>query len=195
MNINSYINGAFSVGTTTVDSIIDTGLAEANYFLGIPFASRASAAKGVDTNTAEVGTVPSIVKNSLNGLRNPIDTKAGVDDNSAGPLSEVRTTVRNVRNEVRATFDGRRTEEVTAARGNGVVRAQGEVRDAVTKAANDVANALRPGKPAKAADDVGKAPTTVAKSFGDTARKVVKEVRKAAKDTRDAANERPADDE
>ena len=78
---------------------------------------------------------------------------------------------------------------------NGVVRAQGEVRGALAKAANDVVNAVREGKPSKGADEVAKAPTTVAKSFGDTARKVVKEVRQAAKDARDAAKDRTAADD
>ena len=70
------------------------------------------------------------------------------------------------------------------------------MRGAVAKAANDVVNALRVGKPSKAAEEVTNGPTTVAKSFGDTARKVVKEVRQAAKDVREAAKDRVgADDE
>ena len=60
----------------------------------------------------------------------------------------------------------------------------------LANAATDVLNALREGKPSKGADEVTKVSTTVAKNFGDTARKVVKEVRQAAKDARDAAKDR-----
>ena len=100
----------------------------------------------------------------------------------------------NVRNEIRANFNAtdRQTE---GAATNGLVRAQGEVRGAVGKAANDVVNALRVGKPSKATEDGANGPTTVAKSFGDTARKVVKEVRQAAKDARDAAKDRVGADD
>jgi hypothetical protein len=78
--------------------------------------------------------------------------------------------------------------------GNGVVRAQGEVRGAVTTAVSDVTNTLRGGKPSKATEDTT-APTSVAKSFGDTAKKAVSDVRQAAKDTRDAAKNRPTADD
>ena len=41
LNINSYINGVYNVGATTVNSLINTGFAEANYFLGgLPFGRR-----------------------------------------------------------------------------------------------------------------------------------------------------------
>ena len=64
LNINSYINGAYNVGATTVNSLINTGFAEANYFLGgLPFA--ASAQESQVNRTAEVSSVPSIVKHSL----------------------------------------------------------------------------------------------------------------------------------
>ena len=99
-------------------------------------------------------------------------------------------TVRNVRNEIRANFNATERQTEGAAT-NGVVRAQGEVRGAVARAANDVVNAVRAGRPGKAADEVANAPTTVAKSFRDTAKKVVKDVRQAAKDIRDAARTDP----
>ena len=58
------------------------------------------------------------------------------------------------------------------------------------KAVTDVVDALRGGKPSKDAEEATKAPTSVAKSLGETARKVVKDVRQAAKDARDAAKNR-----
>ena len=73
LNINSYVNGAYAVGATTVNALINTGIQEVNYFLGIPFSAQASTqARGLD-RTAEVSTVPSIVKNTLTGVRN-VDT-------------------------------------------------------------------------------------------------------------------------
>ena len=75
------------------------------------------------------------------------------------------------------------------------------MRGAVAKAANDVVNAVRGDKSDGAAEDVAKAPSTVAKSLGDTARKVVKEVRQAAKEgvkprkSREAAKDRVAADD
>ena len=71
LNINTYINAAYDVGATTVNSVINTGFAEANYFLGgLPFA--ASAQQSQVNKTAEVSTVPSIVKHSL-APQNKID--------------------------------------------------------------------------------------------------------------------------
>lgn len=69
------------------------------------------------------------------------------------------------------------------------------MRGAVAKAVNDVADAVRAGRPGKVTEEVAKAPTTVAKGFRDTARQVVKEARQAAKDAREAAKAKPADDE
>ncbi len=140
--------------------------------------------------TAEVSTVPSIVKS-------PVESNV---DTPAGPLGEVAKTVRNVRDELRAGLIERRTDgsnkisETAQDAGNGVVRTQGEIRNAVTKAVSDVTNALRPGKPSKAADGATAAPTNVVKSIGDTARNVVKQVREAAKDARDSVKNRPASD-
>ncbi len=127
-------------------------------------------------------------------MRTRINAGADIDETGAGPLTEVTKTVHNVRNEIRANFNAtdRRTE---GAATNGLVQAQGEVRGAVGKAANDVVNALRVGKPSKAAEDGANGPTTVAKNFGDTARKVVKEVRQAAKDAHDAAKDRVGADD
>ena len=61
---------------------------------------------------------------------------------------------------------------------------------AVKKAVNDVTSALGAGKPSKSADGATTTSTNVVKSFGDTAKKVVKQVRQAAKDARDAAKDR-----
>ena len=86
-----------------------------------------------------------------------------------------------MRNEIRTNFNA--TNRQTLETGtNGVVRAQGQVRGTVGKAANDFANVLHVGRPGKTAQDSATASTNVSKSFGDTARKVVKEVRQAAKD-------------
>ncbi|MFY9918503.1 MAG: hypothetical protein WAL26_08915, partial [Mycobacterium sp.] len=103
--------------------------------------------------------------------------------------------VENITETVRDRIDERRATrsllaESAEADGNGVVRARDVVRGALTKAATDVSDALRPGKPDKSAVGAAKTSTNVAKSMGDTARNVVKKVRQAAKDTRDATKDR-----
>ena len=77
----------------------------------------------------------------------------------------------------------------------GVVQAQGEVRGAVAKAATDVTNAVRAGRPGKVTEEVAKGPTTVATGLRDTATKAVKDVRQAAKDAREASKDRTAADD
>jgi hypothetical protein len=90
---------------------------------------------------------------------------------------------------------GRQVAELAKTVGNGVVRAQGEVRGALANAASDVADAVHPGKPGKVSDDVAKASTTTdTKSLGDTVHKVIKGAQKAAKEARDAAKNGSGDD-
>ena len=48
LNINSYINGAYAVGATTVSSLINTGIQDVNYFFGIPFSAQASTQAGAN---------------------------------------------------------------------------------------------------------------------------------------------------
>ena len=78
--------------------MINTGFAEANYFLGgLPFA--ASTQESQLNKTAEVSSVPSIVKHSL-APQNKVDE-------TPGPLAEVAKTVRNVRTEIRSAITER----------------------------------------------------------------------------------------
>lgn len=191
LNINSYLNGAYDVGATTVNSLINTGFAEANYFLGgLPFT--ASTQQSQLSRTAEVSSVPSTVKNSL-APQNKVDE-------TPGPLAEVAKTVRNVRTEIRSaltergTGDAKQVDDAADAGGNTVVRTQGDARGPLTKAISDVTKAARSGKPDNVGAEVANAPRSIVKSLSDTARKVVKDVRQAAKDARDAAKDRPAAD-
>ena len=164
-------------------SFIKNGIAGLDDFLGLPSLNTANPTAVQEKS--EVSTVPSIVKDSLKGWRNSVDTEVEAQDGPAGPLAGVRKTVRNLRSEIRENLNGK----TSATGGNGVVRAQGEVRGPVGKAVTDVVDALRGGKPNKDATEAT-TPTSVAKSLGETARKVVKEVRQAAKDARDAAKNR-----
>ena len=190
LNINSYLNGAYDVGATTVNSVIQTGINEANYFLGgLPFT--ASTQQSQLDRTAEVSSVPSIVKNTL-APQNKVSE-------APRPLAEAAKTVRNVRTEIQSAFTERRSSDVKQvsdadAAGNDVVRARDKVGGPISKAISDVTKAARPGKSDNVAAEVAKAPTNVVKSIGDTARKVVKDVRQAAKGARDGAKDRPAAD-
>jgi hypothetical protein len=49
----------------------------------------------------------------FNSLRTRINTGADDDQTVGGPLTELTKTVRNVRNEIRANFNGRRTSDAT----------------------------------------------------------------------------------
>jgi hypothetical protein len=182
LNINSYINGAYAVGTTTVNSVIGTALAEASYFLGVPLAASANA-QNAELKTNDVASVPSIVKDSLG-------SKAETGK-PARPLAEVTDTIRNVRNDIRATITDRRGLDAAADKsGNDVVRSLGEVSNPLGKdVASVIRGTLRAGKPDKVATDVADAPKTVAKSVGDAAKNVVKNVRQAVKNVRHAAKE------
>ena len=188
LNINSYINGVYNVGAATVNSLINTGFAEANYFLGgLPFA--ASTQESQLNRTAEVSSVPSTVKHSL-APQNKVDE-------TPGPLADVAKTVRNVRTEIRTSFTERDTTDTkqvsgTDAGGNTVVRTRSEARGPLAKAISDVTKGASSGKPDKVATEVANAPRSIVKSLSDTAKKVVKDVREAAKGARDTAKDRPA---
>lgn len=197
LNINSYINGAINVGATTVSALVNTGIAEANYFLGIPLAASASTQRSAELKPSGVSSVPLLVKDTLAGVRH-VDSgaKAG-KTTTPGPLNEVRETVNDVRNVIRGATGGSGPETTKSGDdaenvGNDIVRTRHDVRGAITKAVDDVTGALGTGKPSKSADGATKASTNVVKSLGDTAKKVVKQVRQAAKDARDAGGNRPS---
>ena len=138
LNANGGVDGAFK-GGGSLGSFFRNGITGIGDLFGVPLSP------GELQKTSEISTVPSFVKTPfapLNSLRTRINTGADIDETAGGPLTEVTKTVRNVRNEIRANFNAtdRRTE---GAATNGLVQAQGEVRGAVGKAANDVVNALR----------------------------------------------------
>ena len=201
LNADGNVDGAFKDGAM-LSSLIRNGIAEIGDLLGVPSSPPVTPQTGELETMSDIGTVPSTVKtpfaqfnSAFNSVRTGINTEADVDQTSPGPLTEVTKTVRNVRNEIRANFNAATERRTEGAATNGVVRAQGEVRGVVARAVNDVVNAVRAGRPDKAADEVANAPTTVAKSFRDTAKKVVKNVQQAAKDFRDAAKDRAAADD
>ena len=228
LNINSYINGAVNVGTTTVNSLINTGIAEVNYVLGggwIPFAASTT----TDLTRAPENTGP--INTGLNAVQTDVAAGADISQTAAGGLTKMTETalnsgakavenvvsgeqsvpeaVENAAEEVGETARAARTEtlaKVTAATerhakeateiakaprtvAKGLVRAQGEVREAVVKATTDVANAARTGRPGKVAEEVAKAPTTVAKGLRDGTTEAAKGVQQAGKDARDAVND------
>ena len=116
-----------------------------------------------------------------------------------GPLNEVRETVRDVRNVIReatglSAVETANAGDDTKTVGNDIVRTRHDVRGAITKAVDDVTGALGTSKPSKSADGATKTSTNEVKSFGDTAKKVVKQVRQAAKDAHDAVGNRPSKD-
>ncbi|WNG91766.1 hypothetical protein [Mycobacterium sp. ITM-2016-00318] len=173
------VSSGGGLGGASLGSLFKNGLGGFGDLLSDPLAPPDEA------KISDVSTIPSIVKTPftpLKGLRGNVDA-AG--QTGAGPLAAVTKTVRNVRSEIRTGFNA--TNDATDA-GNNVVRAQG-ARGPVGRAVTEAADALRGGKPNRNADD-STTTKSVAKSVGDTARKVVKDVRQA--DPRNAAKDRPA---
>ncbi len=191
--LNPLDAGGAIQGDASLGSLVKNGLANLGDLLGV-----AVSPQDPET-TSDISTVPSIVKTPfapLNSLRSQVDPAS---ETGAGPLTELRETVRNARNVIREATGRGAVETLKAGDdaktvGNEVVRTQGGVRGAVTEAVSDVTNALRPNKTSKSADGATTTSTNVVKSFGDTAKKVVKQVREAAKDARDAVKNRPASD-
>ena len=150
-------------------SLIKTGFAEANYFLGgLPFA--ASTQRKPANRTAEISSVPSIVKHSRG--------TAEQDRRNRGALWPKRQDGAKRPNRDppllhRADMMQGRSGAADAG-GNTVVRTQGEARGPLTKAISDVTKAASSGKPDKVAAEVANAPRSIVKSLSDTAKKVVK---------------------
>ena len=182
LNINSYINGAYNVGATTVNSLINTGFAEANYFLGgVPFA--ASTQESQLNKTAEVSAVPSIVKNALMAARTVGDDETARPRRPTVRQPTVRETVRNVRNEIREAT-GRTAIKTTNAgddarrrRQRGGPRSERRSRRPLTKASSDVTSALRRRQAEQVGAEVANEPRRSGRASSDTARNVVKKVR------------------
>ncbi len=112
-------------------SLIGNGFAGLGDFLGL--GAQTGANPEESEKTSEVSTVPAVVKESLNGLRNVVGTEAEVEDGAAGPLADVNKTVRNLRSEIRNNL----VKQDSTRGGNEVVRTQGEVRGPVGKAVTD----------------------------------------------------------
>ncbi len=228
LNINSYINGAVNVGTTTVNSLINTGIAEVNYVLGggwIPFAAstttdltrapentgpintglnavQADVAAGADTSQTAAGELTKMTETALNSdakaVENVVSGEQSVPEAVENAAEEVGETARAARTETLAKVTAaterhakEATEVAKAPRtvANGLVRAQGEVREAAVKATTDVADAARTGRPGKVAEEVAKAPTTVAKGLREGTTEAAKGAQQAGKDARDAVND------
>ena len=172
LNAGGGVDGAFG-GVGSLGSLLRNGIADIGDLLGVPLSPQVSAQSGELEKTSEISTVPPMVKTPFAPLKSL-------------PLAEVAKAVGNVHNEIRTNFNA--TNRLTDGAGtNGVVQAQGELRGGGAKVTNDIANALRAGKPGKTAADGATASTTVSGGFGDTAKKVVNNVRQAAKDARQAA--------
>jgi len=203
LNINSYIDGGFNVGTAVVDSLVGTGIAELNYFLGIPLGAEAD---GLST--------------ASHGAAVPLTDKARfapVADAADAPRNHIDAAISNAASFVREAPDAAPSETgsdavehatddtadvakavVKAPRKvlRGVVRGQGEVAGAVSKAASDVAEAVVNGDAEKAGEAVAKAPRTVTKGMRDGVGKAADGVKQAADDVRKAVKDaRPGNTE
>jgi hypothetical protein len=158
------VNSATAHGTAAIDNVVDYGIAQLDYFTGIPFAAKQSV-----TPQRSVASLPNLDPAATTPVNIVKDT-----------VDKVVTAAEDVTDAARARIAARqaeRAERRAAAVGaieTGIARAQGEVRDA----AADPGKALRPAKADKfGATDVGK---PIRKAAQD-ARKAAKEARKAAR--------------
>jgi hypothetical protein len=192
LNINSYINGAVTVGSTTVNSLITTGINEVNYILGFPLLSSANAETSELVGTSELSTVPSIAKTPFaasNSVQSQTDGKADVDGSAAGPLREVAKEVRNVRNEIRANFNTATERKAKETGGNGALRSEAEVSGATTKASTDKDDSERSDRPGRVVREIAKVATNVVNVVRDGAAQAVKGAQQEAGDGQAAKND------
>jgi hypothetical protein len=171
------------LGGASLGSLFKNGLGGFGDLLGDP------SSPPDEAKTSEVSTIPSIVKTPFTPLKDLRRNLDGADQTEAGPLAAVTKTVRNVRDEIRTGFNA--TNQGAAGKDIGT---QDKVRNSVANAAHDIVNAVRAGKPGKPGEDATKAPATVAKSLGDSARNAVKQVRQAAKDAHQGVKEKTSAD-
>jgi hypothetical protein len=120
LNIWSYVNGAVAVGQTTIVSLINTGIAEFNYFFGwlippippLPLAADTAALKVAEVETPTEPVVDEPAKDAV------AEPQADV-----APPEETATVEAAKKSEVAVAVE--KSETTTAA---GTVEAQGEVR-------------------------------------------------------------------
>ncbi|WP_102144882.1 hypothetical protein [Mycobacterium hubeiense] len=197
LNINSYIDGAFNVGNATINALINTGIAEVDYVLGggwIPFA--ATAANEVATTPEDAGSVDAGLDVLLAGGADDAGQTPLVN-NAVKPVEELGKTAEAARSEALATVSAaaeRRAEQAQRlakapeAVAKGLVQAQGEVRESIETATEDVTGAARTGRPGKVTQEVAKAPGTVAKGLRDGATEAAKGLQQARNQARNAVS-------
>ncbi|HEX3283668.1 MAG TPA: hypothetical protein VHT50_03150 [Mycobacterium sp.] len=169
--------------TTTLMGLTTTSLDAANPAAGLLDGVTAPIKNGIGFGTG-------VLRDALDGLA-PGIAKQADRQNVEQAVEAAGSTTLTTRIEERVN-QAAETATGQDSVGNGVVRAQGEVRDAVTKTVSDVTNTLRGGKPGKAGEDATTTPASVVKSLGDTTKKAVNDVQQTAKNSHGAAKNRHA---
>lgn len=243
LNPASYINGLINVGGTTVGALVNTGLAEFNYFFGwlipplpplplpplpglppLPFAAQQATTLSADLTTAQSGpeaVTPTAAVDAVTerlGLHSPlakdvasiVETAQGLVTKTAQAVTDLATAkvsipdaVTNAAEDVTGAIQEKVPAGVatvpdlnptnapvlkavvgaTRKAADGVVAAQGEIRDGLKVAVKDVANAAKGGGDRKMVREaVTAVPTAVAKGVRDGVGKAVDGVEKAARD-------------
>jgi hypothetical protein len=191
LNINSYIDGAFNVGTAVVDAGVDTASAEVDYVFGIPLSAQADRLTKASNSASaplpdEAGLAP--VRNAVEAVWTRIDAAASNAANVIGGAPDAAASETGS-DAVEQAVDGNAdvAEAVVKAPRKvlrGVVRGQGEVAGAASKAASDVADAAKNRDAEKVAEAVAKAPRSVTNAVRDRVRDAADGVKEAADDVR-----------
>jgi hypothetical protein len=151
------VNSVGAHGTAAIDNVVDYGIAQLDYFTGIPFAAA--------TEKRSVSAVPALNAKSMVPLKVVTDT-AGAAENLA---ASVRTNV------------AERGAAAVASVGTGIARARGEVRSA----AGDLTKKLQSAKPdsTKSGSEAAGAsgPVKAVRKAANDAKQAAKDTHKAAK--------------
>lgn len=219
-NFTDWLRGEGGIITNVVDwgedainALIAFGIDQWNFWIGFPLpplpglaTSETTTLMGLAETSSDETTKPgrelldgvtAPFANSVNFgtglLRDVIDGRPGGLEKKVGSQAVDQAVTAPGGMTIATRMKNRVVDAVKGpeAVGNTVVRTR-DVRGPVGRAVTEAVDALRAGKPNKDTDE-GSRPSSVAKSIGDTARKVVKDVRQAAKDARDAAKNRAAD--
>ncbi|WP_319457248.1 MULTISPECIES: hypothetical protein [unclassified Mycobacterium] len=127
LNIWSWINGAVAVGQATVVSLINTGIAEFNYFFGWLIPPIPPLPLAAEPATLKVAEVEAPTEPVVEEPTTP-DVALAAEPDAAAPTTPAtpdETSTVEVAATVEVTADAEKSETTTSA---GTVQAQGEVR-------------------------------------------------------------------
>ena len=208
LNINSYVNGLVTLGTVTVDSLVNLGVNEFNYFFGWltpPVATTTTASSTLDALPA-IDSIPSLAALGVAGTAGDVATavttaeaditlvtdtsgEADTRQGAAGSLQRIAESANT------ATTSAQDPVSRAASVPSTVVQAATEVGNRTREAAADITVQFRTAmeRSLQQAGMLPKTPTTAAKGPVSAQGQVRSSVTEAATDAADAPRTRTPD--